>query len=260
MLLAMDAGNTNITMGVFEGEGLRFVSRMTSDATRMEDQYAIDIKDILALYGVGVSDIDGVIISSVVPRLQQYTAKAVRNLFHIEPVIVDSATVAGIDLGITDPEATGADLIVGIMAAKELFSVPCIVIDMGTASTFMVIDKDGVMRGGAIIPGISVSLDALMSRAALLSSVPLKAPKNVIGSSTIESVQSGMIYGSACMIDGLCDRIEEELGYKCRVIATGGLAETVVTHCRRKIELSDTFLLDGLKIIYNKVKASKESI
>ncbi len=257
MLLAMDAGNTNITMGVFDGEELRFVSRMTSDSTRMQDQYAVEIKDILALYGVTVSDIDGVVISSVVPRLQQYIAKAVTNLFGIKPLIVSVDTMKNIDIGITDPEATGADVIVGIVAAKELYSVPCIIIDMGTATTLTVLDKDGIMRGGAIIPGVNISLEALVSRAALLSSVTLEAPKSVIGESTAECVQSGSIYGSAAMIDGLCGRIEEELGYECRIIATGGLAETVVKQCRRHIELSDTFLLDGLKIIYNKVKAAE---
>lgn len=254
MLLALDAGNTNITMGVFDGEKLLFVSRMTSDSTRMQDQYAVEIKDILALYGVEVSDIDGAVISSVVPRLQQYMAKAVKRLFKIEPVIVSAKTVKDLDLGISDPESTGADLIVGVVAVKTLYSYPAIIIDMGTATTITVLDKKGTMIGGSIIPGIGISLDALVSGAALLSSVQLEAPPQVIGTSTVECVQSGSVYGSACMIDGLVDRMEEELGYECRVIATGGLAETVVKNCRREIELSDTLLLDGLKIIYEKNK------
>lgn len=254
MLLAMDAGNTNITMGVFDGKKLKFVSRMTSDSTRMQDQYAIEIKDIMALYGVKTSDIDGVIISSVVPRLQQYIKMSVERLFGFEPVMVDVDTVKDIDIGIDDPESTGPDLIVGMVAAREMYSSPSIIIDMGTATTVTVVDKEGTMVGGAIIPGLGVSFDALVSRAALLSSVSLETPSSVIGRSTEECLQSGMIFGTASMLDGLCARIEEELGYKCKTIATGGLAETVVSNCKRDIEICDTLLLDGLKIIYDKVK------
>lgn len=253
MLLTIDAGNTNITMGVFNKEELLFVSRMTSDSTRMPDQYAVEIKDILELYNVKSSDITGVIISSVVPKLKSSVKRAVRHLFNLEPVIVDVETVKNIDLGTTDPEATGADLIVGLVAAKRDYSFPCIIIDMGTATTVTVIDKEGSMIGGSIIPGVGISLDALINHAALLSSVSLDTPPNVIGGNTIECIQSGMIYGTAATLDGLCDRIEEELGYECRVIATGGLAYKIVENCKRKIELSDTLLLDGLKIIYDTV-------
>ena len=226
MLLALDVGNTNITLGVFDGEELLFVSRMATDASRMEDQYAIELRDILHLYGVRRAHISGAVISSVVPKLTGYLANGVEKLFSVKPLIVSYETVKG------------------------FYSCPCIVIDMGTATTLVAMDKEGAMVGGAIVPGMGVSLDALTQRAALLSSVSLEPPAHVVGRDTAECLQSGVLYGAAAMLDGLCDRMEEELGYPCRVVATGGLAGMVVPHCRRKVECSDTLLLDGLKVIY----------
>lgn len=253
MLLALDIGNTNITIGVFKGDRLLFVSRMATDSSRMEDQYAIELSDILNLYNVDRTSISGAVISSVVPKLTEYISSAGEKLFGFRPVVVSYETVKNVKITIRHPETTGPDLIAGYVAARELFSCPCIVIDMGTATTIMVIDKDGNMCGGGIIPGIGISLDALTNRAALLSSIGLDTPKHVIGHDTAECLQSGIIYGAAAMLDGLCDRMEEELGYPCRIIATGGLAGQVVKNCRRKVELSDTLLLDGLKLIYQQI-------
>lgn len=254
MLLALDVGNTNITIGVYDGEKLRFVSRMATDASRMEDQYAIELRDILHIHEVKRESIDGAVISSVVPKLTEYISSAVKMLFSIQPLVVAYGTVPDLKITIRNPETTGPDLIAGYVAARELYSCPCIVIDMGTATTIMVVDKDGCMCGGGIIPGLGVSLDALTSRAALLSSIGLETPPHVIGRDTAECLQSGVIYGAAAMLDGLCDRMEQELGYPCRVVATGGLAGMVVKNCRRNVELSDTLLLDGLKIIYDKAQ------
>lgn len=256
MLLTVDIGNTNMTLGVYDGDMLVFVSRMASDTRRMEDQHAIELMDILKIYEVDTK-IHGAIISSVVPKLTMDISGAIKKIYGIEPIIVDYSTIkklgGGLELMIENPQATGADLIVGYIAAKELYKPPCIVIDMGTASTVVVVDKNGKMLGGAIIPGVRVSFDALVSNAALLSSVMLEKPEHVIGSSTRECLQSGIIYGSACMIDGLCDRMEEELGYECSVVATGGLAETITKSCRREIQFNDTLLLDGLKYIYDRL-------
>jgi type III pantothenate kinase len=252
MILALDVGNTNITVGVFDGEDLRFVSRMATDASRMEDQYAIELRDILHLYGVRRANITGAVLSSVVPKLTGYLSHAVEKLFSVTPLVVDYQAVKEFfSIGITRPETTGPDLIAGCMGAKARFSYPCIVVDMGTATTLAVLDREGVMVGGAIVPGVGVSLDALTSRAALLSSVSLDTPAHVVGRDTAECLQSGVLFGAAALLDGLCDRMEEELGYPCRVIATGGLAGLVVEHCRRKVEYSDTLLLDGLKAIYD---------
>lgn len=252
MLLALDVGNTNVTIGVYDGDKLSFVSRMATDASRMEDQYAIELRDILSLYEIRRESVTGAVLSSVVPKLTEYITSAVEKLFGFRPLAVAYDTVKDLRITIRHPETTGPDLIAGYIAARELYSYPCIVIDMGTASTIMVVDREGNMCGGGIIPGIGISLDALTSRAALLSSIGLEAPKHVIGRDTAECLQSGMIYGTAAMLDGLCDRMEEELGYPCRVIATGGLAGLVVPNCRRRVELSDTLLLDGLKLIYEK--------
>ncbi len=253
MLLALDVGNTNITVGVFDGETLRFVSRMATDASRMEDQYAIELRDILHLYGVRRANITGAVLSSVVPKLTGYLSHAVEKLFSVKPLVVSYAAVKEFfSIAITQPETTGPDLIAGCVGAKARFSCPCIVVDLGTATTLAVLDREGVMVGGAIVPGVGVSLDALTSRAALLSSVSLETPAHVVGRDTAECLQSGVLFGAAAMLDGLCDRMEAELGYPCRVVATGGLAGLVVEHCRREVECSDTLLLDGLKVIYDK--------
>ena len=252
MLLALDVGNTNVTIGVYDGEELLFVSRMATDSARMEDQYAIELLDILGLHKVDREAITGAALSSVVPKLTEYISAAVKRIFGFRPLVVSYESLEGLKISIRHPETTGPDLIAGYVAAKELYGCPCIVIDMGTATTITVIDKEGALLGGGIVPGVGISLDALTSRAALLSSISLDTPAHVIGRDTVECLQSGMVYGTASMLDGFCDRIEEELGYPCRVVATGGLAGQVVRCCRRKVELSDTLLLDGLKLIYDR--------
>lgn len=254
MLLALDVGNTNVTIGVYDGEELLFVSRMATDSARMEDQYAIELLDILGLHKVDREAITGAVLSSVVPKLTEYISAAVKRIFGFRPLVVSYESLEGLRISIRHPETTGPDLIAGYVAAKELYGCPCIVIDMGTATTITVIDKEGALLGGGIVPGVGISLDALTSRAALLSSISLDTPAHVIGRDTVECLQSGMVYGTASMLDGFCDRIEEELGYPCRVVATGGLAGQVVRCCRRKVELSDTLLLDGLKLIYDREK------
>lgn len=254
MLLTLDVGNTNITMGVYDGDELLFVSRMSTKTPRMEDQYAAEILSILNLYGVESTQIDGAVLSSVVPRLTDYLSRAIRRVWKVDPFIVSGETVPEVTVKPGVSNELGADLIVGAAAAKELYPCPSIVIDMGTATTLTGIDKNGDVCGVVIIPGLNTSLDALTSGAAQLSAISLKAPPQVLGTNTMECIQSGMIFGTACMLDGLCDRIEAEIGEPCTVIATGGLAGMVVEHCRRKIEFSDMLLLDGLKIIWNKRK------
>ena len=259
MLLTLDVGNTNITLGVFDGEKLLFVSRMATDASRMEDQYAIELRDILHLYGVRRANIDGAIISSVVPKLTEYISHGVEKLFSVKPLTVCYETVKDLlPIAIDQPETTGPDLIAGCAGAKAFFSCPCIVVDLGTATTLAVLDRTvswwrgycpwrGCFPGRADPPG----------RAAFLGQSGGARPCG--GRDTAECLQSGVLYGAAAMLDGLCDRMEEELGYPCRVIATGGLAGLVVRHCRRKVECSDTLLLDGLKVIYQQVVSDGNS-
>ena len=251
MLLALDVGNTNITLGVYEGDKLLFVTRMATNPPRMEDEYAAAMLSILHLYDIHTAQIDGAILSSVVPRLTDNLARAIHRVWKVEPFIVSTATVPDLKVRRDMPNTLGADLVVGAVAAKELYPCPCIVIDMGTATTLTGLNAEGEVCGVVIIPGVGTSLDALTSHAAQLSSVSLNAPPQVLGRNTMECIQSGMVFGTACMLDGLCDRIEEELGARCTVVATGGLAGLVVEHCRREIILSDTLLLDGLKLIWD---------
>ncbi|MFU0832693.1 MAG: Type III pantothenate kinase [Oscillospiraceae bacterium] len=252
MILVLDIGNTNITLGVYEGKKLLFVSRMATDRMRMEDQYAIELKEILDIHGVSCQQIEGSAISSVVPTVNSYLKRAIRRLTGTEPICVGPKTKTGIKIDLScGTETVGADLIVGCVAAAELFDGPCIIIDMGTATTFVVLDEDRRMLGGAIAPGVGISLDALTNRTAQLPSVSLEAPEHYIGGSTAECMRSGLINGTACMIDGMCSHMEKELGKKCNVVATGGLAKEIVSQCERDIVFCDTLLLEGLRIIYD---------
>lgn len=250
MLLALDIGNTNITLGVYDGEKLLFVSRMATDRTRTEDQYAIELRAILNLYGVPAGGIDGCAVSSVVPAVDGAVVRAVKRLTGVDAVCVGPQTKTGILVDQKTSEVIGADLLVGCVAAANLFDGPCIVLDMGTATKFMVIDEERRLVGGAIAPGVGISLEALSSRTAQLPFISLEAPQHVIGRNTLECMRSGVINGTAYMIDGMCDHIEEELGQKCSVVATGGLSREIVRQCGRDITFCDTLLLDGLRIIY----------
>lgn len=252
MLLTLDVGNTNITIGVYNGDELLFVSRMATDVCRMEDQYAIELNDIITLYGIDKQSVNGAIISSVVPRLTTYISRAIERVFALKALVVKPKLVPDLKVKGGTLNAVGSDLIVGCVAAKTMYSCPNIVIDMGTATTLFVMDEEEYMLGGCILPGLGISLDALTSGAAQLSAVSLEAPGTVIGKDTASCIQSGLIYGTAAMLDGLCERIQEELGQSCTIIATGGLAKIIVDHCKSEIILSDTLLLDGLKIIYEK--------
>lgn len=258
MILVLDIGNTNITLGVYRGKKLLFVSRMATDRMRMEDQYAIELREILALYGLSTEEIDGVAISSVVPSVNRFIVKAVRKLTNAEIICVGPKTKTGITVDVQNSEIVGADLIVGCVAAAAMFQGPCIILDMGTATTFVVLSENHQMLGGAIAPGVGISLDALTGRTAQLPSVSLEAPEHVIGNSTAECMRSGLITGAACMIDGLCDRMEQELGKKCSVVATGGLAKEIIQQCRRKIIHCDTLLLEGLRLIYEQNRRKAE--
>ncbi len=250
MILALDIGNTNVTIGVYDDKKLLFVSRMATDCSRMEDQYAIELRDILDIYGVALKDIEGCVISSVVPSVTAHIIRAIKRLTGVDPICVGPNTKMSIKIKVERPELTGADLIVGCVAAAGMFHGPTIILDMGTATTLVVLDEDKNMLGGCIVPGVGISMDALIRRTAQLPSISLEAPKRAIGSNTIDSMQSGIIYGTASMIDGMVERMEEELGRKCHIVATGGLSREIVTHCKRRIHFCDTLLLDGLRIIY----------
>lgn len=255
MLLTLDVGNTNITIGAYEDGERYFVSRMATDADRLEDQYAIELLNILNIYHISPERVVGVAIGSVVPKLTGPLVRGVKKLFGVDALNVSYDTVKDdLEVCISHKEATGADLIAACMAAKVLYDGPTIVIDMGTATKLMVVDKDKRMIGGVILPGLGISMDALFRRAALLPAIDLKTPKTVINHDTVACIQSGLVYGSASMIDGLCDRFEEELGYPCTLVGTGGHIETILHSCKRDIRYNETLVLEGLRIIYERVQ------
>ncbi len=250
MILTLDIGNTNITIGVYDDKKLIFVSRMATDTSRMEDQYAIELRDILDIYGISLNDIEGAAISSVVPPVTTYIVRAIKRLINVSPICVGPDTKTNVKINIQRPELLGADLLVGCVATAEMFHGPTIILDMGTATTFVVLDREKNMRGGCICPGVGISMDALTRRAAQLPSISLEAPQHVISDNTVDCMRSGIIFGTACMIDGMVERMEEELGETCHVVATGGLSKEIVPHCKHSIHLCDTLLLEGLRMIY----------
>lgn len=254
MLLALDLGNTNITIGIFEQGELLLESRIATDRQKMEDQYAVELLDILRLYRLNVSDFEGAIISSVVPPLNQVIRRAVEKVTGVVPMVVGPGTKTGINIRIDNPAQLGADLLVGAVSAVAQYGAPCIVWDLGTATTVSVIDKDGTFRGGTIMAGVGVSIASLVARASQLPQISLEAPEKVIGTNTVASMQSGAVYGTAAMIEGMSERIEEELGYPATLVITGGLGSEIASHCKKRVIYNDTLLLHGLYSIYEKNK------
>jgi len=252
MILAIDVGNTNIVLGCAEGMQVRGISRMATSLHRTDSEYAVLIRQILELDGKQCRDFDGAIISSVVPPLTESIVGAVRILTGLEPLVVGAGLKTGLNICIDNPAQLGSDLVVGAVAALAAHKPPLILFDMGTATTISVIDGKSRFLGGVIMPGVVLSLSALVSGTSQLPKVPVEAPKRCVGRNTIESMQSGAVYGSAAMVDGMIDRIEAEIGSSATVIATGGLARRIVPHCRHTLHIDDDLLLRGLAILYQK--------
>lgn len=253
MVFAIDAGNTNIVLGVFDAEGkILFTSRIATDRAKTGEQYAVEISGILGLYGIERSGISGSVISTVVPELVGSLSAAVRILFGHEAVIVGKGSVCGLEVRGLKPSDIGADLICGAVGAIKKYGAPAIIFDFGTATTVTAVDSGGVFIGGSIIPGVMISLRALSSSAALLQDIAADgAELKPISLDTAESMRSGLIIGNACMMDGMIERFREELGKDTKVIATGGLAGVIVPHCRTEgIILDGELLLNGLYEIY----------
>lgn len=252
MLLAIDVGNTNIVIGCMDGETIEFTERLSTDAGKTSLEYAILFKTALDIHHVDTSRIDGAIISSVVPPVTPVIRTALRKITGIKALILGPGTRTGLNIRLDDPTAVGADLVAGAVGAPQKYKPPVIVVDMGTATTLMAIDKDRNFLGGAIMPGVRLSLNSLVSEASMLQGISLDSPKHAIGRNTVDAMRSGILYGHAAMIDGLVDRMEEELEGEVTVIATGGLAAGVVPACRHQIQVDDTLLLTGMRIIYEK--------
>lgn len=254
MLLTIDVGNSNIKFGVYDGKELHRIIKLSTDSHKTADEFAVELYTLFQVYSVDCFSIDSCIICSVVPRITKRLAAAVKSVTGIDALVVGPGIKTGVNIQIDDPATLGADLVVACAAAQSMATLPCVVISMGTATAMFVIDKQKRMLGGSIAPGVSISLDALTSHGALIPSIALNAPQNVIGKNTDDSIRSGVVIGTACMIDGMISKIEDEIGEKCSVIATGGIAPMIVNSCSHEITLKDDLILEGLRIIYDKNK------
>jgi type III pantothenate kinase len=254
MILAVDVGNTNITLGGLDKNRIYFLSRISTDTCKTHDEYAIMLRSILLLNKISFTDIEGAIISSVVPPLTYALQRAVEAVIEKKPMILGPGIKTGLNILIDNPAQLGSDLVAAAVAAISKYPKPLVIIDMGTATTFSVVDANGRMLGGFIYPGVRISHDALIESTSQLPRVGLDAPARVVSSNTVECMQSGLIYGNAAMVDGMLERVENELGFKVTAIATGGLADIVVPHCKREIIYDGNLILEGLRIIYEKNK------
>lgn len=252
MILALDVGNTNIVIGCIDDGNIIFDGRLATNSAKTDMELAVLLKNILTLNKIDISSLEGSIISSVVPPINQALKNAVKLVTGKEPITISGCE--GLKVDLDDPTQLGNDLIVGAITVLNDFKPPVIMIDMGTATTIFVIDKTGTYIGGAIIPGLMVSQNALTKTASLLPSISLETPKSVIGKNTIDAMQSGAILGYASMIDGMIDKIETELDEKSTIVATGGLSKCIIENCKHDIVYDKDLLLRGLWLIYQKHK------
>lgn len=254
MILAIDVGNTNIVVGCIDDRKTYFIERLSTNRTKTELEYAVDLKNVLDIYHIKKTEIEGCIISSVVPQITNIVKLAAEKILKKNAIVLGPGVKTGLNIMMDNPGQLGADQVADAVAGISGYPVPLILIDMGTATTASVVNSKKQYVGGMILPGVGVSLDALTARASQLSGISIDAPRHVIGKNTIECMKSGVLYSNAAALDGIIDRIEEELGEKATVVATGGLAKKIVPYCKREIILDEELLLRGLLIIYEKNK------
>ena len=250
MILTIDIGNSNIVIGGVEGENIVFEARLRTEATKTSDQYCVDLKILLDVYKVDPEQIEGSIIASVVPQVLNSFQTAIRKLTGKTCLVVGPGLKTGLNIRLENPNQTGADLVVGSVAALREHKPPLIVVDMGTATTMVVLDETGALVGGCICPGVKISMDALTERTALLPGLQLDQPKRAIGRNTIDCMRSGIMMGTACMLDGMVERMEQELGSKATVVITGGIAKFIVPMCRTPMIYDKDLLIKGLAALY----------
>lgn len=253
MLLVIDAGNTNITIGVYKSDELLFVSRLATDRTITEDQFAINVNSILKINNIEADGFKGAVISSVVPELTRSIKKGVEMVTGKSPLVLGPGVKTGLNIKLDNPAELGADLCATAVGALSQYELPCIIVDLGTATKITILGENGDFLGGAIAPGLLISLDALANGASMLSSIALKSPKSSIGTNTPECIRSGMVYGTADMVDGTIDRMSKEVSVPVKtIVATGGLSPVVIKHCSHNIIVNRNLLMEGLKVIFEK--------
>lgn len=252
MILAVDVGNTNIVLGCIEDGEILNIVRISTNINQTAEEYAIKLKDILEIYKIDSNGFEGAIMSSVVPPVNGRLQRAIKFVTGCSCMMVGPGMKTGLNVRIDDPGTLAGDIVVGSVAAMCCYGTPCIVMDMGTATTMVVVDGNGSYLGGAIIPGVKLSYAALSSGASLLPDISITAPKKCIATNTVDSMRSGAVFGTAAMLDGMIDRMEAELGTKCRLIATGGIAQFVTPYCSHEIICDNDLLLKGLWVLYQK--------
>lgn len=250
MILTVDIGNSNIVLGGVRDKEIVFEARLRTEPTKTSDQYCVDLKILMEVYGVSNTDIEGTIIASVVPQVLNSMRTAIQKLTGKVPLVVGPGLKTGLNILLENPGQTGADLVVADVAALREHKPPLIIIDMGTATTMSVLDKNGSHIGGCIIPGVKISMDALTDRTALLPGLQLDQPKKAIGRNTIDAMRSGIMMGTACMLDGMVERMEAELGSKTTVIVTGGIAKFIVPMCKTPMIYDKDLIIKGLAALY----------
>ena len=250
MILTVDVGNSNIVISSVQDEKIVFEGRIRTDATKTSDEYAMDIKALLDINGIDYRAIEGSIIASVVPQVLNSIQTAIKKLTGKQSLVVGPGLKTGLNIKIENPAQTGADLVVGCVAALREHKPPMIVVDMGTATTMVVLDETGALIGGCICPGVKISMEALTGRTALLPGLQLDQPRKAIGRNTIECMRSGIMMGNACMLDGMVERMEAELGQKATVIATGGIAKFITPLCKTPMIYDKDLIIKGLAALY----------
>ncbi len=253
MILTADIGNTNITLGLFDGDEAIFISRLATQRHRTSEQYAIELNAIFNLEGINTQKIEGSVISSVVPELTRVFKDAIEKVTGCDALIVAAGIKTGLKINTDNPKEVGADLVAGAVGAVNQYPLPCLIMDLGTATKIMVLDENGVFAGCTIAPGVGISLDALSMRTSQLPTIELSAPEHAIGTNTIDCIRSGTVLGTAAMLDGMADRLERELGTPIKsMVATGGLAKEIVACCEKEIIYNKDLILQGLLTIYRK--------
>ena len=252
MVLAIDIGNSNVTLGGFDGEDLVFVANISTDTSATKDEYSIKILNVLNLYGIDTKAIKGAVMSSVVPQLNMTVKSAVKFLIGIDTLTVGPGVKTGISIQCDTPSSVGADLICASVAAHFVYEKPALIIDLGTATKMTVVNGKGAFIGTSILPGVAMGLNALSNETAQLPKVSLEAPASVIAKNTVDCIKSGIIYGNASMIDGMIERIKNESGEELSVYITGGYAPAVLPYCKQKMTHDENLVLKGLNIIYKK--------
>ncbi len=260
MILAVDIGNTNIVLGGMEDERIVFEARMATDLIKTSDQYCAELKTMLNLFEVDPSAIEGSIVSSVVPPLLNSFKTAIRKLTGKSCLIVGPGIRTGLNIRMDNPSEVGSDLIVAAVAGIAQYGAPLLLVDMGTATTITAVDADGCFVGGCICPGVKISMEALTGRTAQLPGISLDKPQRAIGKNTRDCMRSGIMLGAAAMLDGLLDRMEQELGAPTKVVATGGISKFVLPLCRREMIYDGSLMLKGLQLLYRKNQPKEKSL